>query len=925
MSPEELVSDFISAEPGTFWRWTTDADAVAWYDGATLALYPELEAVLSRLESRGFPRFEEVLLVLAACRANWAEVGGGAQLLDGFLQSRNPNSWGEFKISEWGERLKVQLDRVQQAAEKAGFHKQTSVGILDTVFCEDGEHLDQSAAQEVAKMFRSKRAAVLVQEQYQRAQLPPPGNDVTVGLIETIRNVTKILDGLLDVDVEFLNQTGLPGSVNPAEVEELPFVERLRALVESLQEDEDLELSGIARVAQTLSAVVQLPKPLSEPDEMPLGGYSDIANRGNLDRLLVSELAQDSDVLAVRVALNEALYLRRESPPKQPARRRVVLVDVGIRLWGLPRVFAHSLALAFAMQSESDAEVNLFTVDGDDLREANPDSRDGLLDMLGRLSPKPQPGAEVVNFLERFQDEEEADCVVITHPAATADREFQNAMRQVSNSEFFLAAVDADGCFELRAHNAGGSRELQRARLDLEKLLSGNEQTSSLDLLQSRDASLPQILRLSEFPLRIAMPIKPQNTVYHPDAGLVGFSKSGILTHWTSAQRGARMLSDVLPSWVISWSEIDAKRQLAWLLAPRADRTADLVTANLETGEVSQTRIQHGLDRINHTFRLEETLVLAGDELLNGHSLVDGRKVISDRIGHCARGSGRFLKIGTNWFAVGIAVERFELVGVPTVPGLTTELVWESPNWPAPLAMSFELGVHCLGDPPEQISPPGPASFVGLLRKSWDGAKLAVRAKPKGLNVEHQYLVELRRGEITQLAGDLEARLEPGAAQFLRRSQNVRNRYNSIGVTMGGSLLVKTRGVEFQLTMPKGIPRLQWDKPNSYASSNSRERWEPFEQVPPPSGARFRLQKAEWPDGSAAYLDQRGMLHLKSSDPAIPEVTLVMKDGMVSAWASTDEFLGNAYFIGDHTPRAPEVFLGYVSRFASTAAASCEE
>ena len=40
---------------------------------------------------------------------------------------------------------------------------------------------------------------------------------------------------------------------------------------------------------------------------------SDISNRGPLDRLLLSESAHDDLTLAVRIALNEALYLRRES------------------------------------------------------------------------------------------------------------------------------------------------------------------------------------------------------------------------------------------------------------------------------------------------------------------------------------------------------------------------------------------------------------------------------------------------------------------------------------------------------------------------------------------------------------------------------------------------------------------------------------
>ncbi len=925
MSPQELVLDYIWPERGTFWRWSTDGDAVTWFDGGTLALYPEIENILSRLELRGYPKFEELLLVVAACRASWEDSGGGAERLERYLRGRNPGSWGDFRAQDWGERLKSQLRRVHQLAAQNGFHKQTSATILEAAFLNAGDHLGKDSAFEIAAMFRSKEAAVLIRQRFQVAQLPPPENDATVGLVETIRNVTMTLDALQNIDVEFLQETGLPGMLNPAELEELPFVERLRALVESLQEDGDAELSGIARIAQTLSAVVQLPKPLSEPDEMPLGGYSDIANRGNLDRLLVSELAQDPEVLAVRVALNEALYLRRESPPKQPARRRAIFVDVGIRLWGLPRVFAHSLALAFAMQSEPDAEVDLVTWDGAELLDAEPDSREGLRDLLSRLCPGPEPGTAVAQFLERFQAAgEDVDCVVITHSAVVADRQFRDVMRQNSESEFFLATVDGLGNFVLRAHNAGGSRELQHARLDLEKLLSGGSEISGADLLRNRSASLPLILRQTDFPLLLAMPIKPQNTVFDPKAGLVGYTKSGILAHWTNSNSGARMLSDVLPSGVVSWSEIDAERQLAWLLIPRADRSAELVTANLESGETSQTRINHGLERIYHTFRLEETLVLAGDEALSGHQLQDGRKVISQRVGRCVRGCGRFLKIGATWFAVGVRVEQFELTAVPDLPGFTSELVWESSDWSAPLAMSFDLSVFCLLDPPEPVCPPVPASFVSRVRMSSDGTRLSIRAKPKGLNnVERQYLVDIRRGEVKEVAGEIDARLEPGATEILRRSQNVRNRYSSVGVTPGGSLLVKSRGEDHQLTIPGGIPRLQWVKPNIYASSNSRECWEDFELAPPPSGARFRLFKAAWPDGSAAYLDQRGLLHLKSSDSTIPEVSLVMKDGMVSAWASTGEYLGNSYFIGQHPSQPPELLLGYVTRFASTAAASC--
>ena len=71
-----------------------------------------------------------------------------------------------------------------------------------------------------------------------------------------------------------------------------------------------------AGFARQLMAAVTLPRRLADPEEIAMGGVSDISNRGPLDRLLLTELVHDDLTLAVRVSSNEALYLRRESPPR---------------------------------------------------------------------------------------------------------------------------------------------------------------------------------------------------------------------------------------------------------------------------------------------------------------------------------------------------------------------------------------------------------------------------------------------------------------------------------------------------------------------------------------------------------------------------------------------------------------------------------
>jgi hypothetical protein len=138
-------------------------------------------------------------------------------------------------------------------------------------------------------------------------------------------------------------QTGLDELPCAAPLE-LAARKSVRQLLAELENDE--ELCGLARLARDLMAAISLPRTITDRDTLPLGGVSDIANRGQPDRLLLSEVAHDDLTLAARIALREALYLRREAPLRNPPSRRTILLDAAIRMWGIPRVFATSVALA---------------------------------------------------------------------------------------------------------------------------------------------------------------------------------------------------------------------------------------------------------------------------------------------------------------------------------------------------------------------------------------------------------------------------------------------------------------------------------------------------------------------------------------------------------------------------------------------------
>jgi hypothetical protein len=64
---------------------------------------------------------------------------------------------------------------------------------------------------------------------------------------------------------------------------------------------------------------------------------------------------------------------------------------------------------------------------------------------------------------------------------------------------------------------------------------------------------------------------------------------------------------------------------------------------------------------------------------------------------------------------------------------------------------------------------------------------------------------------------------------------------------------------------------------------------------------------APWVAGSRAYLDSRGLLHLKSSHAGIPELTLVLSDGVLGGWCANGGVFGPAYFTGTTTRENGEI------------------
>jgi hypothetical protein len=230
-------------------------------------------------------------------------------------------------------------------------------------------------------------------------------------------------------------------------------------------------LSGaVPFVGQLVSALTLPPRRLAPP-ELPLGGYADVTTRGPLGQVLPSQLAYDDLEFARRLAQGELLFFRREDPHVRTREDLVVLLDQGVRTWGVVRLLLTAAVFALGRLAERRGLPFLVATTGgrgklhDPLTEA-PENLGALLE-VSDLSA--HPGLALEHVLE----EETAggrDVVLLTHPRNLAEEDVTAAARRAGRgTRLFAVAVDDHGEVQFAQMRHGAPVPLGTFRIDLEQ------------------------------------------------------------------------------------------------------------------------------------------------------------------------------------------------------------------------------------------------------------------------------------------------------------------------------------------------------------------------------------------------------------------------------------------------------------------------
>lgn len=873
---------YLAPRVDSFWRWNDGGEVLDWRSGGTIAFRSEVVDVLRRLAPRGFPHFDAVVLLLAACRSPH-KIDERVLEQNGVLPALSESDKKNWRYRD----LLVALEALSAISSEV---RGTLSGKIDLAAM-----LFETAYVAVP----SESASVIVRELEQGLPREMFASRWVLKEPDALDRLAALAAGAHRVApdrVALWRQTGLEQLPESETVEDLP-PEPLRALLERLKTDE--ELGSLARLARRLLAALTLPREVSEPQELPLGGVSDITNRGPFDRLLVSELAHDDLTFTVRVALNEALYLRREAPPHTPPKGRVIMIDCGLRMWGLPRVFGTAAALALAVSRDRQPEATVYRARGEHLDVVDLARRQGLVSHLASLEPDAHPGAALPVFRRlALEDETENETVLITSFDTLEDRTFRRLLDQSEFPCLYIVAVSREGDLRLARRGRQGTKILRELKCSLDEIVPARPHAVPLRD-SSVDPSLPAILRIEPFPLRLPHPIDPARLWGQAPDGILSLTADRRLVHWDRRGLGPRQISDRVPSGQLLWRDAGpGPRQATKAVVGRLQQSElYLLDVDLDSFRCESRPIALRQSQPRSVAAHAGALFVIFANHVEVCSLDDGTPIetrpIPDNM-WCVR--DRFFYSIDGWQALSFdgTTARFDRV-CDLALGHRHGLVglFDQSSVDGPVAVDRQghrHQVHDLHGSGPRAGPPLVGSPVRIAGVSGDGrfVVLSGELEPGG-RARPLWLLDAD-GSVNRTSGD-PATLLVGHLLSQVANRTLRHKFTSISID-GHALVLAARGCFCRIEWDEGHHRIRMHAVKSKTGFGQ----ELFEPASAPAGTGYRLSRATWRDGSRAYLDSRGLLHLASSNRSIPELTLVLYEGTMSGWCAQGGTFGVPYF-----------------------------
>ena len=544
-----------------FWKWSDDGTTMESFDDLTLAFRQEMLAILQSLADQGgIPPLGSLLLVNSACADKTADAIEDLEVLVNHHQDLDSES--TLKLIE---AISYALQTISSLPSDLRSGTKAKAILCHTIFSRNTWAREGEGARLIVEDLIAEPPANWAKME--------SSQNVAQRLLRDSSTVIKAVAGLDAQELEQLIRTGIEfPELSPSQFDEdaTAETEESRSLLEQL-ENSDQENRALANIARQVIGLIALPLPASQDDELPIGGVADIVNRGNPDRLLTSELAWGDTILASRLAQNEALYYHRETPPQNAASQRVILMDHGLRYWGLLRLFSLATHLGLKCHTSTSAhlEITSYISTPESYQDFNLDStlevRAALAKLPVHLSFTPALLALAENLGNEDSDRPISDVFLISSHETAEDPETKRALIHLTTivrergGRLYHSQINEEGDLTFYEYRARGIRKLQEGKLDLDELLPSKEneapdvppRKASTTLASKSLEELTGSKFYNQYPPPLWFPAQHLHESGFCPGGLdedyIGLDSRRYLMRWSDSSSHAIELSEQLP------------------------------------------------------------------------------------------------------------------------------------------------------------------------------------------------------------------------------------------------------------------------------------------------------------------------------------------------------------------------------------------
>jgi hypothetical protein len=461
------VKDYFQSYEHYFWEWTTDEDVPddTGYNENNLISIPNVGVIayrlyaieiLEELQEQGFPPFGSFLLILYAIQDGYLNMDGVYY----HLKRQNGKPFGK-DISVNDVELAISFLRNLNNLENLLKRGQNKANLLTTILKDCHHKISSVNSKLIIKKF--ERNPNVIGESANKILLTDNvvNRDIkTLALLHnrfpTTESIVNAMKGIVDIP-----------ELEDEVVQEETTVETDKDFIQELIEEP--KTFQVGSLIKRIWSGLKIPMRHLSPGEQPIGGISDMTNKGELHRMLLSEFANEDEVFMNRVANNEALYIQREIPPEENIFERIILIDTSLKNWGTPKILAFASAIAVIKHPKAHSECKVFAL-GQTNIQISLDKVDEVIENLNQISPV----LEVSQALEKFFDEEhtEKDLEVffITHQENVANQKLQKVIHENRDRLKFLVTTSSDGELNFYKHHKGTRKHIQKIVLPLQEL-----------------------------------------------------------------------------------------------------------------------------------------------------------------------------------------------------------------------------------------------------------------------------------------------------------------------------------------------------------------------------------------------------------------------------------------------------------------------